>query len=146
MKEEKRKVVKEKGVVILTTPGFPDITSNNVEKYRKKVEDFLVTKKFGWFLSDTLGMTTSWKKGEKFDRFVGAMEDNQNASGYGEHCKALKGLAMQVADVDPKTIVFESGSAAEREYGKAIDRKIEKEEKAAAVKAASAESEGGVNL
>lgn len=127
---------KEKGRLILATPGCSDITTSNLAAYKAKTEKFLVDKKFAWFLSDTMGMTTSWSKGEKFERFVGAMEDNAGDAEVGTTCSELKALAMQVADVDPKTIVFESGSAAEREYGKSIDRKIEKVEKAAAVKEA----------
>jgi hypothetical protein len=134
---------KEKGRVILSTPGFSDITPSNIATYKSKVEKFRVDKKFAWFLSDTMGMTTSWKKGEKFVRFLGAMEDNEKDAQVGSLCAELKVLAMQVADMDPKTIVFESGSAAEREYGKSIDRKIEKEEKAAAIKEAV---ENGVPL
>ena len=134
---------KEKGKLILHTPGFSDITTSNIGAYKAKVEKFFVDKKFGWFLSDTLGMTTSWKKGEKFVRFIGAMEDNEKDEAVGSICAELKFLAIQVSEIDPKTIVFEEGSAAGREYGKSIDRKIEKEEKAAAVKEAV---ENGVQL
>jgi len=131
--------------VILSTPGFPDISTSNIENYRNKMKQFLVDKKHKWFLHDTLGMTTTWKKGEKFERFVGAMQDNVDIPA----CVECHQLALEIADVNPKEIVFEPGSAAGRDIGRAIDKRLEKEELAAKSAEASAEvgeDGSGVNI
>lgn len=120
-------MTKEEKRVILSTPGFSDITSANIASYRNKMKQFLVDKKHKWFLHDTMGMTTTWKKGEKFERFVGAMQDNADV----EECVECHQLALEIAEVNPKEIVFEPGSAAGRDIGRAIDKRLEKEELAA---------------
>jgi len=122
----------EEKEIFLKVPGFANITTSNIVAYQKKMEKFLEDKKFAWFLADTLGMSTSWKKGEKFEKFIGAMEDNEHNA----NCLKLKELAIEIAEVNPLAIIFESGSAAERDFGKSIDKKIAKDLKIAAVKEA----------
>ena len=132
--------------IILKTPGFPDITSANIASYRNKMKQFLADKKHKWFLHDTLGMTNTWKKGDKFARFTGAMEDNADIP----ECVEAHQLALEIAEVNPKEIVFEPGSAAGRDIGRAIDKRLEKEalaEKAAEAEASAAVSEpSGVDI
>jgi len=137
---------KDTSKVILTTPGFGPITAGNIGAYVSKQKKFLADKQHAWFLHDTMGLTEGFKKGQKFDRFVSAMQDAQNDNDFSPEvkaaCKEAEALALEIADMPidqiKKEVKFNPGSGAESQIGRAIDKRAEKE---ASLKAAAEKKE-----
>lgn len=126
---------KDTSKVILPTPGFGPITAGNIAGYVAKQKKFLADKQHAWFLHDTMGLTEGFKKGQKFDRFVSAMQDAQNDNDFSPevkaYCKEAEALALEIADMPieqvKKEVKFNPGSGAESQIGRAIDKRYEKE-------------------
>lgn len=100
--------------IILVQPGFPAITSANVEKFAQKLEKFEQDGIFNWDLMDRAGLTAKFEIKDKANRAIKAMSDNSDIEACQRAGSAISRISQKVR-AGELVVQFQPGSAAERD-------------------------------
>lgn len=109
--------------IILIQPGFPAITSANVEKFAQKLEKFEADGIFNWDLMDRAGLTAKFEIRDKGKRSLMAFESNSDIEACQRAGSAISRISQKVRSGE-LVVQFQPGSAAERDVAPALMKSL----------------------
>lgn len=126
--------------IILNQPGFPAITTENVDKFANKLEQFEKDGKFNWDLMDRAGLTFKFEIKDKANRALRAF-DGSEAPGSARAAAAIRRISQAVRSGSLE-VYFQPGSAAERDIKPVLVKSLGQVETSNAVEVKAEDFEG----